>query len=224
MPVDASPSPTPVPRIQRGEAHAVHTRGVTLLRSGHREIRKLKRANHVPTIHGNKVWNSSFLIMDQLTREKGPLRLNADSHLVDIGCGWGPLAIFAAKRFRCRVTAVDADADVFPYLDLHAAINRVQVDTLRCRFERLTKQRLADVDLITGADICFWDELTPVLFNLIRRALDQDVKRVIIADPGRSPFYDLAERCKARFNARVVERRTQTPRALSADLLIVDRD
>ncbi len=76
----------------------------------------------------------------------------------------------------------------------------------------------------TGADICFWDELTPVLFNLIRRALDQDVKRIIIADPGRSPFYDLAERCQARFNARVVERRTRTPRALSADLLIVDRD
>lgn len=70
MPVDAPPSPSPMPRIQRGEAHTVHTRGLTLLRSGHREIRKLKRANHVPTIHGNKVWNSSFLIMDQLTREK----------------------------------------------------------------------------------------------------------------------------------------------------------
>ena len=206
--------------IRAGEPHTIRTRGITLLRSGHKEVRRLKRANHTPSIHGNKVWNSSYLIMDHLTKRK----LSADEHLMDIGCGWGPLAIFAAKRFRCRVTAVDADADVFPYLDLHAAINRVQVDTLRCRFERLTKQRLADVDMITGADICFWDELTPVLFNLIRRALDQDVKRVIIADPGRSPFYDLAERCQARFNARVVERRTQTPRALSADLLIVDRD
>ena len=75
MPLD-TPQP---PRIKRGEAHTVHTRGLTLLRSGHREIRKLKRANHVPTIHGNKVWNSSFLIMDQLTREKGPLRLTADT-------------------------------------------------------------------------------------------------------------------------------------------------
>ncbi|HAI35450.1 MAG TPA: SAM-dependent methyltransferase, partial [Alcanivorax sp.] len=48
MPLD-TPQP---PRIKRGEAHTVHTRGLTLLRSGHREIRKLKRANHVPTIHG----------------------------------------------------------------------------------------------------------------------------------------------------------------------------
>lgn len=212
-----------VPRIRRGEPHVVHTRGITLLRSGHRAVRRLK-SRHEPSIHGNKVWNSSFLIMDELTRRHRAGEIAPDTHLMDIGCGWGPLSIHAAKRFGCRVTAVDADADVFPYLALHAAINKVEVDPLRCRFERLTKQRLGDVNVITGADICFWDELTPVLFNLIRRALGQGVKRIIIADPGRSPFYDLAERCQKRFTARVVERRTHTPRALSADLLIIDGD
>ncbi len=217
------PSEIESPRIRRGEPHTVQTRGLTLLRSGHRAVRRLKR-EHEPSIHGNKVWNSSFLIMDELTRRQRAGEIGPGSHLMDIGCGWGPLAIFAAKRLGCRVTAVDADADVFPYLALHAAINKVEVETLRCRFERLTKQRLNGVDVITGADICFWDELTPVLFNLIRRALGQGVKRVIIADPGRSPFYELAERCEARFNARVVERRTQTPRSLSADLLIVESD
>ena len=217
------PSEIEIPRIRRGEPHTVQTRGLTLLRSGHRAVRRLKR-EHEPSIHGNKVWNSSFLIMDELTRRQRAGEIGPGSHLMDIGCGWGPLAIFAAKRLGCRVTAVDADADVFPYLALHAAINKVEVETLRCRFERLTKQCLNGVDVITGADICFWDELTPVLFNLIRRALGQGVKRVIIADPGRSPFYELAERCEARFNARVVERRTQTPRSLSADLLIVESD
>lgn len=117
-------SETPIPKIQRGEAHTIHTRGITLLRSGHREVRRLKRANHVPSIHGNKVWNSSFLIMDQLTRDRRALSLGPDTHLMDIGCGWGPLSIFAAKRLGCRVTAVDADEDVFPYLELHAAINK----------------------------------------------------------------------------------------------------
>src|SRR5699024_3573666 len=91
------------PQVRRGEPHTLRSRGLTLLRSGHREIRRLKRANHVPSIHGTKVWNSSFLIMDELTRNKS---LKADSHLMDIGCGWGPLSIFAAKRFGCRVTAV----------------------------------------------------------------------------------------------------------------------
>lgn len=215
---------TETPVVRRGEPHTLHTRGVTLLRAGHREIRRLKRANHVPSMHGNKVWNSSFLIMDELTRGRAALALDERTHLMDIGCGWGPLSMFAARRFGCRVTAVDADADVFPYLQLHAAINAVTVETLQCRFERLGKQRLADVDVITGADICFWDELTPVLFNLIRRALGQGVKRIIIADPGRSPFYALAQRCQARFNARLVSRRTATPKPLSAELLIVDGD
>lgn len=204
--------------IRPGEPHTLRTRGITLLRSGHREVRRLKRANHIPSIHGNKVWNSSFLIMDQLTRQKVP----QDWHMMDIGCGWGPLAIFAAKRFGCRVTGVDADADVFPYLDLHARVNGVSVAPLRARFERISKARLADVDLITGADICFWDELTPVLFNLIRRALKSGVQQIIIADPGRSPFYQLAERCQDKLNARLVERRSQTPKRLSADLLIVN--
>lgn len=211
-----------VPRLRRGEPHVVQTRGITLLRSGHRAVRRLKN-QHTPSIHGNKVWNSSFLIMDELTRQRRAGAIGPSSHLMDIGCGWGPLSIFAGRRLGCRVTAVDADPDVFPYLALHAAINQVEVETLRCRFERLTKQRLSDVDVITGADICFWDELTPVLFNLIRRALGQGVNRIIIADPGRSPFYELAERCQQRFDARVVERRTQTPRSLSADLLIVDK-
>ncbi|MCG8393236.1 MAG: methyltransferase domain-containing protein [Pseudomonadales bacterium] len=205
--------------IRAGEPHTIRTRGITLLRSGHREIRRLKRADHTPSIHGNKVWNSSFLIMDHLTRQKVP----ASQHLMDIGCGWGPLSIFAAKRFGCRVTAVDADPDVFPYLALHAEINKVQVTQETLKFEKLTKARLADVDIIAGADICFWDELTPVLYNLIRRALRAGVQQIIIADPGRSPFYALAERCEnAGLDARVVERRTQTPKSLSADLLIIN--
>ena len=78
--------------IRAGEPHTIRTRGITLLRSGHREIRRLKRANHTPSIHGNKVWNSSFLIMDHLTRRK----VSADEHMMDIGCGWGGMAIFLA--------------------------------------------------------------------------------------------------------------------------------
>lgn len=220
MSANSRPTPTVQP-VRRGDPHTVSSRGLILLRSGHREIRRLKRADHHPSIHGNKIWNSSFLIMDELTRSN---TVKQDTHLMDIGCGWGPLALFAAKRFGCRVTAVDADADVFPYLDLHAAINRVAVDTRQCRFEQLTKRKLADVDIITGADICFWDELTPVLFNLIRRALGQGTQRIVIADPGRAPFYTLAERCLGRFNARLATRRTTTPRPLSADLLIVEQD
>ena len=33
-------------------------------------------------------------------------RLNAETHLLEIGCGWGTLAIRAVQRFGCRVTGV----------------------------------------------------------------------------------------------------------------------
>ncbi|MGB2247681.1 MAG: class I SAM-dependent methyltransferase [Alcanivorax sediminis] len=205
--------------IRAGEPNTIRTRGITLLRSGHKEIRRLKRANHTPSIHGNKVWNSSFLIMDHLTRRK----VTPDQHLLDIGCGWGPLSVFSAKRFGCSVTAVDADEDVFPYLDLHAQINKVAIQQKVMRFEKISQKMLGDIHIMAGADICFWDELTPVLYNLIRRALRAGVKEIIIADPGRSPFYALAERCeKAGMDSRVVERRTKTPKALCADLLIIN--
>lgn len=203
--------------IKATDKHVVRSRGLLLLQPGHREVRKLKAALHEPSIHGHRIWNSSFLVMDYLGRQKLP----RGSRLMDVGCGWGPLAVYAAKRLGARVTAVDADPEVFPYLDLHARINKVQVETRQRRFERLTKKDFEGVHTIVGADICFWDELAPVLFKMIRRAFKAGVKKVVIADPGRPPFYALADLCEAQWPTQVVERKTSTPKKLQADLLIV---
>ena len=204
-------------KISRSDAKAIHSRGITVLKPGHREIRKLRR-DAAPAIHGDKVWNSSWLLMDELRRRGLP----GKARLMDIGCGWGPLSVYAAKRLGVRVTAVDADREVLPFLALHAEINQVKIDTLTCRFEKLKKKQLQPFHTLAGADICFWDELTPVLYALIRRALKAGVKQIIIADPGRDPFYQLAEKCAAKFSARIVERRTSTPKTILADLVIID--
>lgn len=205
-------------RMPASKANEIRTRGITILQKSHPDIRRLRREAHIPSIHGNKVWNSSFVVMDYLKRHRPP----EGSRHMDIGCGWGVLAVYSAKRLGLDVTAVDADPDVFPYLDLHAERNGVTITTRRARFERLTRQQMQGVHTITGADVCFWDELTPVLFKLIRRALSAGVQQIIIADPGRAPFYALAEQCIERFDARLEERRTSTPRPASADLLIIE--
>ena len=140
---------------------------------------------------------------------------------MEIGCGWGLLGIFCAKHFDARVTATDADRNVFPFLDLHAEINGVQIATERARFERLTLERLKSVDVLLGADVCFWDELTPVLFNLVKRALKAGVKQIIIGDPSRSPFTELAERCGTFDNVSVIARSMTRPVHASGELLIV---
>jgi len=43
------------------------------------------------------------------------LNLNASDHLLDIGCGWGGLAKYAAERFGCTVTAVNISAEQLEY-------------------------------------------------------------------------------------------------------------
>jgi len=49
----------------------------------------------------------------ELTCKK--LNLNASDHLLDIGCGWGGLAKYAAERFGCTVTGVNISTEQLEY-------------------------------------------------------------------------------------------------------------
>ena len=98
--------------------------GLKILNSNHKEIRRLKRAGYIADIHGNKFWNSSFLIMDYL--KKHPLKKNLK--VLEIGCGWGLLGIYCARQFDAQVTGIDADENVLPYMQLHAEQNGVCIE------------------------------------------------------------------------------------------------
>ena len=194
--------------------------GVTILNSNHGDIRSLKREGHVAAIHGHKFWNSSFLIMDHL--KKNPLKQRL--RVLEIGCGWGILGIYCAKKFDARVTGIDADRNVLPYLDLHARINGVQMTGKKLSFQQLTTASLEDFDVILGADICFWDEMTDVLYNLIRRAMKAGVQQVLIADPCRAPFTELAQRCEKKYGDYTwVQKKWLTrPVHASGEILVVE--
>ncbi|MBQ0752827.1 MAG: methyltransferase [Gammaproteobacteria bacterium] len=205
---------------KKTDKHVVFTRGLKVLSPAHKEVKRLKKDAHLPSIHGDKVWNSSFLVMDYLARNKPP----KTSTMMDLGCGWGLLGIYASNKLVKRVVAVDADADVFPYLALHQEINGAKnIDTLVRRFEKLKKSDFDGVHTIAGADICFWDALAPVLHKMIKKAIKAGAKRVIIADPGRDPFYELVAMCEKdkALACKVVEKTTTKPKAACADLMIV---
>ncbi len=125
------------------EPHMYQAYGIYLLENQHRLIRGLKRL-YTPSVHGTKAWRSSFLLMDYL--ERYPVRRG--SRVMEIGCGWGPAAVYCAKELNAKVTGVDMDKDVFPFLDVLAALNGVEVVPLQRTFEQLKGKELGAAKLI----------------------------------------------------------------------------
>ena len=192
-------------------------RGLKLYKKRHKDIRRLMSEKNYPEIHGDKVWASSYFIMDFL--DENPLPKNCN--VLEIGCGWGILAIHCAKKFKANVLAVDADELVFPFLDLHARLNRVKVEHLVSKFETIPEQAFSGFDVMLGGDICFWDELVNPLYQTIRRALQHGVKTIMIADPGRSTFLKLAKRCQKDFNALLIPYVVIDPAAYDGYILVI---
>ncbi len=190
-----------MPKLERlPEPNIYQAYGIYFLESKHRLIRRLKKA-YQPSVHGHKAWNASFLLMDYLQHEP----LAKRSRVLEVGCGWGPGAVFCASRFKARVTALDIDKDVFPFLDVMAALNDVDIAHMTSRFEKLTAEDLSAFDVVVGSDICFWDKMIKPLNRLVSRALDGGVKRFIITDPGRPPFYEFCDLARKKHDVELME-------------------
>ena len=193
-------------------------RGVKIYPPNHKRIQKLLTDENEPEIHGDKVWYSSYFIMDYL--EANPPE--PKSTILDIGCGWGALSIYCVKKYQAKVTGVDADKFVFPLLQLHATLNNVKVSSKVSRYEDLSQEFLAKQELIVGGDICFWDELVEPLHALIKNALAAGVERIVIADPGRPPFLRLARRCRRLHKGKLKQVKITSPRKHDGYLLIIE--
>ena len=183
-----------MPQLERmPEAHVYQAYGIYLLTSQHRLIRRLKRV-YEPAIHGNKAWRSSFLLMDYLLHNPPP----EGERTMELGCGWGTAAVFCARRFKAKATGLDLDKNVFPYLEIVAALNQVEVAPLEGNFANLDAARLGQEQLLIGSDICFWDSLVKPLLQVVERALEGGARRIVFSDPGRPTFYELADLCAKR--------------------------
>lgn len=184
----------------------------------HRAIRDLRSEGIEPGIHGNKLWKSSFLLVDYLNAN----RPEYTESVIDVGCGWGFGGVWCAKTLNSEVTSVDADPDVFPYLNSVADINAVETLPLKSRFESLSKRQLSEFDMLIAADICFWDELVNPVCKMIDRAVEAGVKHIIIADPERSSFFTMAKRCMHKHYAELIEWEVNEPVNARGALLVIE--
>ena len=53
--------------VSTNNSHIIQYLSIKALRSTHPEVRRLKRNQSIHSAHGNKVWRSSFVLMDYLT-------------------------------------------------------------------------------------------------------------------------------------------------------------
>lgn len=175
--------------------------GLHILKNAHPEMRRIRRSTGAPNIHGNKLWKSSYLLMDYLSEfpPKNKCRV------LEIGCGYGLSGIFCAKQFDSSVVSLDADDAVFPYLHLHADLNGVELSSWKSKYEQIKTSDFERFDLVIGADICFWDEMSSALFNLVRRSQRAEDTRIVLADPGRSPFRSMAERVVSTYDGEYTD-------------------
>jgi predicted nicotinamide N-methyase len=193
-------------------------RGAIMPTGSHPAIRKAKRKGAQPSIHGTKLWKSSALLIDHM-RKHPPEHCDT---VIDVGCGWGLAGIWCARFLGSEVTSVDADPDVFPFLGVAAELNGVTTTPLVSRFEQLKRKQLRHNDMLIAADICFWDELVKPVTNMVNRAINAGVKRIMIADPERSTFLEMAERCLDRHGGELVEWRTKGSISARGSILIID--
>jgi predicted nicotinamide N-methyase len=191
--------------------------GIKILLGNHKAVRRLKQSVR-PLEHGHKIWTSSWLLIDYLKKSKTV----SGARVLDLGCGWGLAGIYCAKKLKADVVWADIDSAVHPYLCLMAETNKVTANFLNLGIEQVGRGLLQQVDVIIASDICFCDTLIDPLRRLINRAKAACVKQVLISDPGRWPFDDLAELLAHKKGVELLEWETHRPRDMTGKILKIN--
>ena len=188
-------------------SHQRQVRGLVLPSPSAPDLRRLKR-DHRPAAQGFKVWNATWVLLDYLERHPLPTA----PAVIDAGCGWGLLGIWLARHRQASVLSADIDPAVFPFVDLHARLNKVALTQAQAGFDELPATLLKDFDVLLVADACFRDDLVRPLFGLLQRARTCGVPRIAVADPGRAPFGQLSHLARTHLEAQQITWATAEPR------------
>ena len=115
------------------------------------------------------------------------LRLTAEDHLLEIGTGWGGLALHAAERYGCRITTTTISREQCDYSRARVAAaglsDRVTVLDQNYRDLTGTYSKLASVEMIEAVDWRLYDEF----FRCCERLLAPRRARGLAGDRHRGP-------------------------------------
>jgi len=174
---------------------AIHNIKIPL--SSDKEIQQIKRKTAKPVSHGNKVWNSSFTIIDFLSR----YNLQKIDTAIDVGCGWGVVLAYLQKQgIDCG--GIDIDVNTKPYVDVVNKYNKTNVDVLYMDYKELPREVFKRIDLIIGCDICYWEQHVGNIKKLINISTDlsvdeyENIFRKMATDRTYEPPIDISAKGK----------------------------
>lgn len=121
--------------------------------------------------------------LDELCRQ---LELRPQDHLLEIGTGWGGMAIHAAKHFGCRVTTTTISREQYEH-----ACARVKEEglehriTLLCEdYRNLTGQydKLVSIEMIEAVGHEFYQHYFQICADLLKRDGKMVIQAITVAD------------------------------------------
>ncbi len=121
--------------------------------------------------------------MQQLCEQ---LQLNADDHLLEIGTGWGGLAIYAAKNYGCKVTTTTISQEQFDYAAerIQAAGLEQKITLLKQDYRELQGQydKLISVEMIEAVGFAYMPEFFQRCSALLKPKGKLVIQAITIAD------------------------------------------
>lgn len=128
--------------------------------------------------YSSGIFRSESATMEEASIEKmatacRKLRLTPDQHLLEIGCGWGALAVHAAEQYGCRVTATTISQDQFKMAQQRAqqsaAAARIEIQTTDYRDLQGTYDSLVSIEMIEAVGHRFYDTFFRQCSKLLQR-------------------------------------------------------
>jgi cyclopropane-fatty-acyl-phospholipid synthase len=121
--------------------------------------------------------------LEELCRQ---LELSADDHLLEIGTGWGGMAIYAAARYGCRVTTTTISREQYEYAraQVQAAGLQERVTVLCEDYRNLSGSydKLVSVEMIEAVGHQFYSNYFQRCSALLKPAGKMVIQAITIAD------------------------------------------
>ena len=117
------------------------------------------------------------------------LQLNDSVHVLEIGCGWGGFAVYAAKNYGCRVTGITISQQQFD-----VAVERVRAEGLEHLVEIVFRDyrdvegqydRIVSIEVVEALGFQYWD----AFFERCNALLKSNGIMVIQCITFPDPFY-----------------------------------